>query len=239
MHWPTTTSLIVFVGIVGFVIVGVIAAFVISAQPGRKVRDGAITTVVLLAWLALTGGISASGVFHVPEPFPRMAPYALTCLVAAFALGLSPLGRRLADGVPIGLLVGFHGFRFPLELVLHSWADQGTIPADLAFDGQNFDIVPGVLALLVAPFAKRVPWLVLIFEVLGAAMLLNILRIVGRNVPGSPLFFEHGEPPLLLPAYVPTTWIVSFCVMFAVAGHVVIGVWLWRRWLGRGPVAPA
>lgn len=230
MVWPDPVSLVIFLGVVIGVSVAVVVAITLAFEPGRRLRIGAIASASMLAWLGATGGLAASGIWQVERMFPLVAPYAFGCLFVAFAIGLSPVGKRLAEHTPIAALVGFHAFRIPLELVLHAWAEQGTVPHDISYLGQNFDIVPAVLALLVAPFAKRAPWLVLVFEVVGAAMLLNIIRIVGQNTPGSPLFTPHGEPPLLLAAYVPTTWIVSICVMFAIAGHVVIARWLWMRW---------
>ena len=75
-------------------------------------------------------------------------------LVVSAGVALSPLGARLAT-LPLGALVAFQAFRLPLELVLHTWAAQGTIPEAMTWSGQNWDIVSGVVALAIAPWAGR------------------------------------------------------------------------------------
>lgn len=221
-------SLAAFLLVVGLVLAGIVLGVGASAPAEHRVRDGAIASAVALGWLGVTGGLAFSGALG-PGAFGPAIAYAFGSLATAVALGLSPIGRRVAEHVPIGLLVGFHAFRLPLELVLHDWARQGTIPHDMTWSGENFDVVTALLALVVAPVAARWPRAVVLFEVVGVAMLLNIVRIVARNTVGSPLYAPHGEPPLELAFYVPTTWIVSVCVAGAFAGHAVIAVWLLRR----------
>lgn len=228
MIWPTTGSLAVFLGIVGLVLAAMVLAVAASAPPEHRVRDGAIASAVALLWLGITGALPFSGIV-APGSFGPAIAYAFGSLGLAVALGLSPVGRRVAEHVPVAFLVGFHAFRLPLELVLHDWAAQGTIPDDLSWSGQNFDIVTALLALVVAPMAARWPHAVTAFQVVGVGMLLNIVRIVARNTEGSPLYAPHGEPPLELAFYVPTTWIVSVCVAGAFAGHAVLAVWSMRR----------
>lgn len=230
MTWPNDLSLGVFVAIVAIVVGCFVAGLTWAAAPERRLRTALLASLGSAAWLALTGGLVASGFFQVDVPFSRVGPYAITGFIMAFILAFSPIGRQLATGVPIAALVAFHGFRLPLELVLHAWADQGTIPVDLSYGGENFDIVIGVTALLLAPFARRLPWLVAVFDVVGLLMLANIVRIVLRTTVGSPLYADRGQPPLELAMHVPMTWIVTVCVMGAVAGHLVILRWLWMQW---------
>jgi len=52
----------------------------------------------------------------------------------AVVLACSPVGRRLAT-LPFAALVGFHAFRFPLELVLHNWYHGGTLPVQMTYAG--------------------------------------------------------------------------------------------------------
>jgi hypothetical protein len=51
--------------------------------------------------------------------------------------------------------MGFQTFRLPLELVLHSWSTQGSIPTSMTFDGSNFDIVTGFASVFSALMIKR------------------------------------------------------------------------------------
>lgn len=233
MVWPDPVSMAAFQGVVLLVIAAFVAGVVVSSAPQRRLRNGALALVGVLCWLALTGGVTLSGIYAVSEPFPRLVPYVLASFSMTFILAFSPLGKQLATGVPVFWLVAFQAFRLPLELVLHAWGEQGTVPVDITLYGQNFDIAVGVMALVVAPVASRARWLVWVFEVVGLAMLANIVRIVALNTPGSPVYSPHGQPDLLLAAYVPTTWIVSICVLGAIAGHLVLLRWLWMTRGGR------
>lgn len=226
MIWPDESSVLAFQGVVLFVLAAFIAGVVVSARPERRAWAALGATVGTLVWLGLTGGLVLVGYWDPAVPFPRAAPYLIGSFAMALTVGFSPLGRQLARGVPVFWLVGFQAFRLPLELVLHAWGNQGTVPVDITLLGENFDIVVGIAALVVAPLASRHRWLVWGFQILGLAMLLNILRIVALNTPGSPLYAVSEEPPLLLAAYLPMTWIVSVCVAGAFAGHFVLLRWL-------------
>ena len=60
---------------------------------------------------------------------PPMAILILSVFALAFAIGLGPVGTRLAYAVPLATLVGLQGFRLPLELAMHRAATLGIMPA--------------------------------------------------------------------------------------------------------------
>lgn len=156
-----------------------------------------------------------------------MAFFAAVNLIS-LAAALSPFGRRFATTLPLAALVGFQSFRLPLELILHEWAQQGTIPVSMTWNGSNFDIVSGMVALAAAPFAGRHRVIAWIANLVGLALLLNVMRVA---VLSSPLPFAWGvEPPLQLAAYLPYVLIAPVCVGGALFGHVV----LTRALLGNG-----
>ena len=55
--------------------------------------------------------------------------------IGNFAVGVwlafSISGKRIAKTFSLPVLIGFQSFRFPLELILHHWANIGTIPATM------------------------------------------------------------------------------------------------------------
>lgn len=138
----------------------------------------------------------------------------------AIGYGLSPAGRRLATALPTAALVAFQSFRLPLELVLHRWAEIGTIPGTMTWTGQNLDVVSGVSALVAAPLAGRSRAAAWTFDVVGTLLLLNVARVAIRSMPG-PLSWGV-EPPLLVALHLPYALIVPVCVAAAIAGHVVL-----------------
>ncbi|MEO1481763.1 MAG: hypothetical protein AAFU77_06625 [Myxococcota bacterium] len=190
-----------------------------------------------LAWLALPLLLATSGALQALIGTPWVAAYLLLCNGAAVALALSRYGQDVIDAVPIEFLIAFQAFRLPLELLLHHWFDIGVVPIQMTYEGLNFDITTGVLALLV-PVAMRVSpararwgW-ALGFNLIGSVLLLSVMVIAVQSVP-SPLRSFMDEPALLLPFYAPQTWIVSVCVVGALWAHVVSFRWLAAEWRGR------
>jgi len=121
------------------------------------------------------------------------------------------------------LLVGWHAFRLPLELVMHRAAEDGLMPKVMSFSGYNFDIVSGIVALSLALVMTRrsVPRAVLVaFNLLGIALLTVIVTVA---MLATPLVRAFGETELnTWVAYFPYVWLPGVMVAGAVLGHVVL-----------------
>jgi hypothetical protein len=200
---------------------------VAAGRTGQSRRTWTLRLVVSLsAWVALTSGIVLSGALE-GDPLPGVPLFFALVLLGAVTFALSRFGRLFASGVPIAGLVAFQSFRLPLELVLHAWAQQGTIPQTMTWTGQNWDIAAGILAIVMAPLARRSRRAALAFNVVGLMLLLNVLRVV---VMSSPLPFAWDvEPPLQLVAHMPYALIGPVLVASALAGHIVLFRALARR----------
>jgi hypothetical protein len=181
------------------------------------------TAIGIAAWLAVTGAVPLSGELERPLTVPPLMVFFLvTQLVTAIA-AFSPLGTRLLH-LPLATLVGFQVFRLPLELVLHSWAEQGALPPQMTYEGHNFDIVTGLLALPAAWIAARRPHArapVLAFNLIGLALLVNVARIAAFSSP-VPFRSYLNDPPVLLGFNFPFGWIVPICVGGALFGHLLV-----------------
>lgn len=210
-----------FLAVVAFVAaaIPVAALFANRNAPGGGRREAVLTAAGVAAWILLVCLAVGSGAM---ERLPlRGLPFFFgAVLVAGVWSGLSPLGGRIAANVPLVALVGFHAFRVPLELVLHTWAGQGTIPQTMTWDGQNWDIISGAIAIIVAPFAIRSRALAWGANVVGAVLLLNVIRVA---LLSSPIPIGWGQdPPLLLALHLPYALIAPICVSGAIAGHIVL-----------------
>jgi hypothetical protein len=195
-----------------------------TVDPARALRFayGAAAWLGLAALLASSGFLAQRG-----GPPPHFLVLLLPALALPIALGFSRVGDALAS-LPVALLVGFHGFRLPLELLMHRAAAEGTMPAQMTYTGFNFDIATGVTALLVAGLAARglAPrWLLLAWNALATLLLLAVLGIAVASLP---MFAAFGPEPERLNtwvAYFPFVWLPAGLVSAAVLGHVL----LWRR----------
>jgi len=193
----------------------------------RRADRAAAPRVIALtvAWLAVLGIVVATGVV-AKEPMPRLPILLAFTLGCGAAFACSRTGGRLAQ-LPLPALVLFQAFRLPLELVLHAWAEGGTVPPTMTWTGQNFDIVSGAVALIAAPFAGRNRTAAWFVNIVGSLLLCNVLRVV---VLSSPLPFAwQVEPPLQLAFHLPYASILPVCVTGALVGHIV----LWRALLRR------
>ena len=185
------------------------------------------------AWLAFAAVLGLSGFLArfdgVPPPIALLLAPTVGLPVW---LGFSRTGTKLARA-PLGLLVGFHAFRLPLELVMHEAAALGVMPPQMTYTGSNFDITTGISALLVAALLARgrAPrWLVLAWNAWGTLLLLAIVTIALASLPA---FAAFGNDPASLNtwvAYFPFVWLPAGLVSAAILGHVL----LWRRLLSYG-----
>jgi len=215
-------SVAAFVGVV----VGVLAAFFAGVHRayvgtgGPAWRTTARVAGATLAWLALLSVPVASGAV-IRAPMPGLPLFFGASLLGALAIGLSPLGGRMARGLTLPVLVAFQGFRLPLELVLHVWGESGTIPSTMTWEGANLDIISGALALLCAPLAGRWRGAAWLANVVGLALLVNVVRVAVLS-SGLPFAWPGVSPPLQLAMYLPYAWIGPVCVGGALAGHLIL-----------------
>lgn len=209
------------------VLAAVVAAFVWAVV--RTYGRGRVfwtAMAVLFLWLGALTALVASGKME-SLPFHGLPFFFAPILIVCGGAALSPFGARLAMNVPLAALVGFQSFRLPLELVLHDWAVQGTIPGTMTWTGQNWDIVSGLAALIAAPLAGRYPVAARVANVIGFALLINVMRVA---IMSSPFPFGWGQqPPLLLALHLPYAFIGPVCVGGALFGHIVLTRALWRR----------
>lgn len=180
-------------------------------------------------WMALTAALASSGLLG---DFERRPPPLVILVAATFGIAtviaFSGFGTRLMRGLPLAWLVGFQGFRFPLELVMHRAAEEGVMPIQMSYSGQNFDIVSGVTAIVVAwslslgYAGKRTLWL---WNILGSVLLVNILVVAILSLP---TFAAWGPNQLnLWITHPPFVWLPTVLVPLALIGHLL----LWRTLL--------
>ena len=178
-----------------------------------------IAALVLAVWLGAQAALVASARL-TSLPLNGLPFFFGPILLIWTGLALSPVGGKIAASMPFTALVAFQAFRLPLELVLHSWAAQGTIPATMTWTGQSWDILSGLVALVCAPFASRRRGAAWLANVVGFALLMNVVRVA---IMSSPVPFGwHTQPLLLLAFHLPYALIGPVCVGGALFGHLVL-----------------
>ena len=185
--------------------------------------------VGLLAWLAVTG---VAGWLGLVRDFQRLPPKMFVLLLVAVVLtvvtALSRVGSRLVVEAGIVWLVGVQAFRIAVEIFLDWGHRVDLVPVQMTFEGRNWDVVSGVSAAGIAWLAakERAPrWMILLWNCVGLALLLNIVVIAILSMP-TPLRRFHNQPANSFIAYFPFIWLPTFLVQLALFGHLLVFRWL-------------
>jgi len=235
MTSPSALSTTLFVGIVAIVAaLFCFAVLRVAPEGGRVGRDRwrriGIPLGILVAYLVIPGVLAGAGLLHRYSPLPAPALLLVGVITAGtMALALSPLGARLAAGIPLAGLVAFQVFRVPLEWLLHRLFSEGVIPVQMTYAGLNFDVISGITAGVIALLlrsGRRSPRLVLAWNILGLLLLANIVTVAVLSTP-VPFRLFTNEPANLLPSTFPYIWLPTFLVQMALLGHVVVFRALW------------
>jgi len=184
----------------------------------------AVTLAGAAAWMTATWAAAESGVLREWDATPPPIALLVVGIVGlAAAIAWTGYGRRLASGLPLWILVAVQGFRLPLELAMHAMYERGEMPVQMSYSGRNFDIVTGVTALLVAwlvATGRSARRLVLVWNVLGLILLVNIVTIA---ILSTPRFRYFGDDRLnVWVTYPPFVWLPAVMVLAALAGHLIV-----------------
>jgi hypothetical protein len=235
MNGPSTLSTGLFVAIVLAV-----AVFMVWAGTRRTTsdRNGPAARAawppllaILIGGLLIPGVLAYAGLldrYSAPPP-PAMLTAVIT--IGTVVLAYSAFGTRVVTSVPLVAIVGFQAFRVPLEWLLHRLYVENVIPIEMTYAGRNFDVISGITAIALAAYlvkARHAPRLTLAWNILGLALLANIVIVAVLAMPTPFQVFTSG-PPNTLPGTFPWVWLPAFLVQAALFGHLLVFRTLRRR----------
>jgi hypothetical protein len=216
----------------------------VEPRTGRRLAVGAG------AWLAAVVVLAAAGFFadasRLGTAAIGLAVLAPVLLVAASASRAS-LGRRLALGIPLAVLIAVHAGRLlgAFFLVLHA---DGRLPRTFATSAGWGDIAIATLALPLAwmVYRRRPGWraLALGWNAIGFLDLVTAVTLGVGSRPGSPLQFLFEAPGstlmgtlpwLLIPGFLVPVYLLTHLAVFAqLAASTARGRWRTERtWAAR------
>jgi hypothetical protein len=202
---------------------GIAAASRQRGEANAATRRAWIALVAAVAWMSATWIAASSGVLsHWEATPPPFALLVVGTVTLGFVIAFSRCGRLLA-GLPLWTLVAVQGFRLPLELSMHALYERGIVPVQMSYSGRNFDILTGASALIVAALARsgRAPgWLVATWNVVGLALLANVVAIAILSTPR--VHYFGADRLNVWVTYPPFVWLPAVMVLAAFAGHLVI-----------------
>ena len=207
-----------------FIIIGLKAALKKTGWEKTLAAKILTSTVLLLSvWTALLMVLSYNGFFNQFEKFPRPALAILIPLPIILIIAFSKKGTQLLQSVPPQWLLWMQSFRIAVELLLLLAFLKDRIPVQMTFEGRNFDILSGILALPVGYLLARkksyAPQLAVVYNVIGILLLLNILVIAVLSMPTSFRYFQN-EPANILVAQFPFILLPGILVPIAYTLHI-------------------
>jgi hypothetical protein len=202
----------------------VVAALLIALDAPQRTR--LLIAAVLGLWIGLAAAAGGAGWFAIARPFPVIAPFVATPLVAAALLAaVSPRARYALLGLPLPLLVGLNiGRVFAVLFLLLAMA--GRLSGPFPYFAGLGDIITGLAAIGVMRLAQapgRHAVAMHAWNAFGMADLLVAIVLGVTSAANSPLqvFAAPGSQAMQhLPfSFVPTVlvplWMIIHAIVFA------------------------
>lgn len=109
-----------------------------------------------------------------------------------------------------------------VELLLHVAVDEGVAHPTMTWSGTNIDIVPGISAILLCPFARRLKPGTLQVWNLAMALVLVFTVVTAMLATPSPIRLIGGDPANVFVSRFPFVWLPAVLVPCAWLGHLVL-----------------
>lgn len=206
----------------GFILLTAVTLFLFFRLTGSK----PVVLIITFLWLELTAFLAHWGLFQATDVLPpRLAFLIVPMLIAGLLFGFS---RQTSSFRKPAMLEGwhyFHGIRIVVETVfLHGLWQAGFIAREVTFLGNNYDILPGILGLLVGYFVIRKKMLsykwAIAFNVFGIIVLGNTVIQAILSAP-SPLQQYAFDQPTIAVIYFPFVWLPAFVAPMMFWAHFV------------------
>ena len=179
--------------------------------------------IIVGVWIVALIALSTSGFLGDFSNFPpRMMLVLIIPLVTALWFVFSKRSNEVIDKLPADWMVKMQSFRIVVELFIW-WAflDE-SLPVQMTFEGRNFDILVGLTAPLAAYLwlkqGKEKPGVMIIWNILGLALLMNIVVVAILSMP-TPARVFMNEPANTLVASFPWVLLPGILVVMAYTLH--------------------
>lgn len=183
----------------------------------KKIRTAAFMTIMI--WSILVAAVALTGLAGRFELFPlNIAPMLFIPLAGILWITCSARTKEILKHVPIRVLTSLQVFRVFVEILLWMLFLQNLLPEQMTFEGRNFDILAGVTAPLVAYFLSENKKLMIVWNLLSLALLINIVTIAILSMP-SPFRVFFNEPGNTIVTTFPFIFLPTFLVPLAYALH--------------------
>lgn len=196
---------------------------------GLQTLPAKILLFLLPLWIVLTGVLGVGGFYQQTGAMPpRMLIAGVLPALLLTAVYFLFFRSTFIERLPLKVLTLLHVVRIPVELVLYWLFVGGQVPQIMTFEGRNFDIASGILAVVVYFAAFRGQtlkrWLLIAYNLLGLALLINIVTIAVLSLP-TPLQQMSFDQPNRAVLFFPYVWLPTIIVPIVLFSHLAA---LWK-----------
>ena len=178
----------------------------------------------MAAWILLLGVLSIRGFFaNFSALPPRLVLALLPPLVLVLIFSRSHAGKAFLQYVQPQWLIYLQSFRILVEIGLWLLVRNGSLPVNMSFEGRNFDVLTGLLAVPIGYycFVKKAwpPVVAMLYNIAGLVLLTNIVTISTLSMPTALRVF-HNTPDSSLLTRFPFIYLPGLLVPLAYTLHI-------------------
>jgi len=173
---------------------------------------------VLIGWAVIVSVLSFTGIMGNFEIFPfNISPLLILPLVASILFTFSRSLREVLPHIHPARIIRLQVFRVFVEILLWFLFLDNLLPIQMTFEGQNFDVLSGLTAPVIAflVFRNKLSKPVLIiWNLICLGLLINIVTVAVLSMP-TPFRYFMNEPANTIVAQFPISWLPTFLVPLA------------------------
>ncbi len=190
----------------------------------KAAKNAGLFLILVLVWLSIQAVVGLSGFYlDLKSTPPHFIWLLLPPLIAILIILFTAKGRAWLDNLDLKTLTWLHVVRIPVEVVLYLLFTQKLLPKIMTFEGNNFDILCGISAIMVGVLLFRGGKIrrngLLIWNVACLMLLVNIVYLAVFSTPMPFQKFGFDQPNIAI-FYFPFIWLPCCVVPLVLLAHV-------------------
>lgn len=186
--------------------------------------------LIILTVASVQAILSVNGFFLTnPEEPPKFILLVAPSIILIIITFTTRKGKDFILSIDLEKYTYLHTIRIPVEIGLYLLAGYALIPKDMTFEGNNFDIISGLTAPVIAflGFRKKTlsSTMIVLWNITCLVLLLNVVIPAILSVPSEIQQFNFAQPNIAV-TYFPFIWLPGIIVPTVIFGHFVL---LFRR----------
>lgn len=182
--------------------------------------------LISISWISFVSLLSLTGFLSNFSTFPPRVVLIIIIPLLFFIFFIAPSKKvnKHLESSPTHVLIFLQAFRIPVEILLWVLYKADALPIQMTYDGLNYDIVTGILAIPVGYYLFKKSaahkFVGIIFNIIGLLLLVNIVSIAILSMP-SPIRYFMNEPANVAVTWFPIVFLPAYLVPMAYYMHIL------------------